>query len=153
MSLLIGRLIPVNEDLRSPAELLNRCEYQSNLPSIRKTSKQTLSHKERLVAKQAKIKDYHHGNNKELKPLSKGQDVLYKLNPDNNKMQWSKGVILDRNDKSYMIQTKTGRKLFRKRVNVRPYKNRIPQSRHVKIEPKVLAAKKPVFLTNLTRLV
>ena len=72
MSLLIWSLTPVHGDLRSPAELLNRCEYQSNLPSIRKTSTKMSSHKERLVAKQAKIKDHHNGNAKELQPLCKG---------------------------------------------------------------------------------
>ena len=55
MPLLIWRLTPVDGDLRSPAELLNDGEYQSNLPLIRKTSTQMSSHEERLVAKQAKI--------------------------------------------------------------------------------------------------
>ena len=83
MSLLIWRSNAVDGDLRSPAELLNGHEYQSNLPLIRKTSTHTSRHKDRLVAKQAKIGDYHGGNAKELKPLYKGQDVLYELNPDN----------------------------------------------------------------------
>ena len=94
---------------RSTTELLNECEYQSNLPIIRKTSTQTSSHKERLVAKQAKIKDHHNGNAKELKPLCKGQDILYELNPDNKRTQWSKGVILNRSDRNYTILTETGR--------------------------------------------
>ena len=121
-SLLIWRLTPVDGDLKSPAELLNGHEYQSNLPSTRKTSAQTSSHKEKLVAKQAIIKDYHDGNAKELKLLCKGQDILYKLNPDSKRTQWSKGVILNRSNRSYMIQTESGRKLIRNRVNVRPYK-------------------------------
>ena len=70
MSLLIWRLTPVDGDLRSPVELLNGCKYQSNLPLIRKTSTQTSSNKETLVVK---IKDYHDGNAKELKPLYKGR--------------------------------------------------------------------------------
>ena len=77
ISLLIWWSTPVDGDLRSPAELLNGHEYQSNLPLIRKNSSQTSSHKERLVTKQAKIKDHHDGNAKELKPLCTGQDVLY----------------------------------------------------------------------------
>ena len=76
MSLLILRLTPVDGDLRFPAELLNGHEYQSNLPLIRKTSTQMSSHKERLVAKQAKIKDQHDSNANELKPLCKGQNIL-----------------------------------------------------------------------------
>ena len=40
MSLLIWRSTPVDDDLKSPPELLNRCECQSNLPLIRKTSTQ-----------------------------------------------------------------------------------------------------------------
>ena len=68
-----------------PAELLNACDYQSNLSLIRKTSTQMSSQKERLLAKQAKIKDYHDANAKELNTLCKWQDVLYKLNPDNSK--------------------------------------------------------------------
>ena len=84
MSLLIWRLTPVDGDLKSPSELLNGHEYQSNLPLIRKTSIQTFSHKEKLVVKQAKIKDYHNGDAKGLKLVCKGQDILYKLNPDNN---------------------------------------------------------------------
>ena len=67
MSLLIWRLTPVDGDLKSPAELLNGCEYQSNLPLIRKTVTQTSGHKEKLVAKQTKIKDYHSGNAKKIK--------------------------------------------------------------------------------------
>ena len=52
MSLLIWRLILIDGDLKSPAELLNRHEYQSNLPLIRKkTSAQTSRHKEKPVAK------------------------------------------------------------------------------------------------------
>ena len=51
MSLLIWRLTPVDDDLKSPAELVNECKYQSNLPLIRKTSTQTSSHKGKLVAK------------------------------------------------------------------------------------------------------
>ena len=72
------------------------------------------------MAKQAKIKDYHDSNAKELKPLCKGQDVLYELSQDNKRTQWSKGIKLDRSDISYMIQTETGRKLIRNRVSVRP---------------------------------
>ena len=85
MSLLIWRLTPVGGDLRSPAELLNGHEYQSNSPLLKKVSTQMSSHKERLLVKQAKIKDYHDGYAKELKSLCKEQDVLYELNPDNNK--------------------------------------------------------------------
>ena len=95
-----------------------------------------------------KIKVYHNGNSKKLKPQCKGQDFLYELSPDNNKTQWSKGVILDRNDRSYKIQTKTGRKLIRKRVSVRPYKSRIPHSRPVEIEPKIPTAKNPVLVNQ-----
>ena len=37
---------------------------------------------------QAKIKDYHDGNGKELKPLCKGSSMFYtNWNPDNNKTQ------------------------------------------------------------------
>ena len=36
-----------------------------------------------------------------------------------------------------MIQTETGQNLIRNRVDVRPYKGKIPQPRHVDIEPKV----------------
>ena len=125
MYLLIWGSTPVDGDLKSPAELSNGCGYQSNLPLIRKTSAQTSSHKEKLVAKQTKIKDYHNGNAKELKPLCKGQDVLYELHPDSKRTQWSKGVILNRSDRSYVIQTETGRKLIRNRVNVRLYKGKI----------------------------
>ena len=125
MSLLIWRLTPVDGDLKSPAELLNGHEYQSNLLLIRKTCTQTSSHKEKLVAKQAKIKDYHDGNAKEVKPLCKGHDIIYKQNPDNKRTQWNKGFILNRSDRSYMIQTETGRTLIRNRVNVRPYKGKI----------------------------
>ena len=82
ISLLIWRSTPVDADLKSPAELLNGCEYQSNLPLIRKPL-----HREKLVAKQAKIKDYHDGNAIELKPPCKGQDILYELNPDNKRTQ------------------------------------------------------------------
>ena len=147
MSLLIWRLTPVDGDLKSPAALLNGHEYQSNLPLIRKTSAQTSSHKEKLMAKQAKIKDYHDGNAKELKPLCKGQDILYKLHPDNERTQWSKGVILDRSDRSYMILTVTGRKLIRSRVDVRLYKGKIPQPRHVDIECKV-PVRQPVLVNK-----
>ena len=122
MSLLIWSSTPVDGNLKSPAELLNGCEYQSNLPLIRKTSMQTSNHKEKLVAKKAKIKDYHDGNTKELKPLCKGQDILYELNPDKKGTQWSKGFILNRSDRSYIIQIETGKKLIRNRVNVRLYK-------------------------------
>ena len=89
------------------------------------------------MAKQAKIKDHRDGNAKELKALCKGQDILYKLNPDNKRTQWNKGVMLNRRYRGYMIQTETGRKLIGNRVDVRPYKGRIPQPRHVDIEPKV----------------
>ena len=56
------------------------------------------SHKEKLLVKQARSKDYHDGNAKELRPLSKGQHILFELNPDDSKAHWSKGVVLDRND-------------------------------------------------------
>ena len=97
------------------------------------------------MAKQAKIKHYHNGNAKELKPLCKGQDVLYELHPDNKRTHLSKGVILNKSDKSYMIQIETGRKLIRNRVNVRPYKGKIPQLRHVDVEPEVLV-RQPVLV-------
>ena len=74
---------------------------------------------------------------KKLKPLCKGQDILYQLPPNNKRTELSKGVILNRSGKSYTIQTETGRNLIRNRVNVRPYKGKIPQPRHVDIEPKV----------------
>ena len=89
------------------------------------------------MAKEAKIKDYHDGSAKELKPLCKRQDILYKLNPDNKRTQWSKGIIPNRSVRSYMIQTETLRKLIRNRVHVRPYKDKIPQPRHVDIESNV----------------
>ena len=152
MSLLIWRLTPVDNDFKSPAELLNGHEYHSNLPLIRKTSAHTFIHKKKLVAKQSKIKHYHDGSAKELKPLCKGQDVLDELNPDSKRTQWNKGVILDRSDRSNMIHTETGRKLIRNRVNVRPYKGKIPQPRHVDIEPKV-PVRWPVLVNKLTRLV
>ena len=38
MSLLLWQLTPIERDLRSHVELLNGCEYQSDLPLIRKTS-------------------------------------------------------------------------------------------------------------------
>ena len=104
------------------------------------------SHKERLVAKQAKI-NHHDDNAKELKPLCKGQDLLYGLNPDNKRTQWGKGVILNRSDRSYMTQTETGRELIRNRVNVRPYKGMIPQPRHVDIESKV-PVRQPVLVNK-----
>ena len=147
MSLLIWRLTPVGGDLKSPAELLNGYEHQSNLSLIRKTCTQTSSHKEKLVAKQAKIKDYHDGNAKESKPLCKGQDVLYKLHPDNKRTQWSKDVFLNRSDRSYMVHTETGRKLIRSRVGVTLYKGKIPQPRHVDIEPKV-PVRQPVLVNK-----
>ena len=71
MSLLTWRLTHVDGDLRSPVELLDGWEYQSNLPLIRKTT-QMSSHKERLVTKEAKIKDHYESIAKELKPLCKG---------------------------------------------------------------------------------
>ena len=99
------------------------------------------------MAKQAKVKDYHGGNAKELKPLCKGQDILYDLNPDNKRTQWSKGVILNRSDKSYTIQTETGRKLIRNRIDMRPYKGKIPLPRQVDIEPKI-PVRQPVLVTE-----
>ena len=72
MDVFVNMDVNVDGDLKSPAKLLNGHKYQSNLPLIRKTSSQTSSHKEKLVAKQAKIKDYHNGNVKEFKPLCKG---------------------------------------------------------------------------------
>ena len=75
----------MDRDLKSPAELLNGCIYQSNLPMVQRTSKQNQSHKERILVKQARSKDYHDGNAKELRPLSKGQDILFELNPDDSK--------------------------------------------------------------------
>ena len=95
------------------------------------------SHKERLIAKKSQMKDHHNGIAKELKVLCKGLNILYELNLDNKRTQWSKGIILNRSDRSYMIQTETGRELIRNRVNVRLYKGKIPQPRHVDIEPKV----------------
>ena len=102
------------------------------------------SHKERLVAKQAKIKNHHDGNAKELKPLYKGQDVLYELNSNNKRTQWSKGVILNRSGRGYMIRTETGRELIRNRVNVRLYKGKI---QHVDIKPKV-PVRQPVLVNK-----
>ena len=86
-------------------------------------------------------------NAKELKPLCKGQDVLYELHPDNKRTQWSKDVILNRSDRSYKIQIETGRKLIRNRVNVRSYKGKIPQPRHVAIEPKI-PVRQPVLVNK-----
>ena len=143
----VGQLLSVDGDLKSLAELLNGCEYQSNLPLIGKMSAQISTHKEKAVAKQAKIKDYYDGNAKELKPLCKGQDILYKLNPDNKRTQYCKGVILNRSDRSYTIQTETGRKLIRNRVDRRPYKGKIPQPRHVDIKPKVLV-RQPILVNK-----
>ena len=104
------------------------------------------------MAKQAKINDYHNGNAKELKPLCKGQDVLYELHPDKKITQWSKSVILNRSDRHYTIQTETGRKMIRNQVNVRPYKGKIPETRHLDIEQKV-PVRQPVLDKKLIRLV
>ena len=78
----------------------------------------------KILVKQTKSKNYHVGNAKELRPISKGQDILFELNPDNRKAHWSKGVILDRNDRSYTVKSQTGCKLVRNRVNLRQLKIR-----------------------------
>ena len=83
-------------DLKSPAELLNGHIYQSNSPLVQRTSEQNQSHKEKILVKQARSKDYHDGNVKESRPLSKGPDILFVLKPYDSKAHWSKGVILDR---------------------------------------------------------
>ena len=46
-----------------------------------------------------------------------------------------------------MIQNETGRELIRNRVNVRPYKGKILQPRHVDIEPKV-PVRQPVLVNK-----
>ena len=97
-------------DMKSPAESLNGCMYQSKLPLVQRTSEQDQSQKEKILVKQTKSKDYHDGNAKELRPLSIGQDILFELNPDDSKGHWRKGVILDRNDKSYTVKSQTGHK-------------------------------------------
>ena len=74
-----------------------------------------------------------------------GQDVLYELNPEDKRTQWSKGVILNRSDRSCMIQTETGRELIRNRVNMRPYRGKITHPRHVDIEPEV-PVRQPVLV-------
>ena len=73
MSLLIWRSTPVDRDMKSPAELLNGHIYQSNLLLVQRTSEQNQSHKEKILVKHTKSnKDYHDGNAKELRLLSKG---------------------------------------------------------------------------------
>ena len=114
MSLLIWRSTPVDGDMKSPAELLNGHIYRSNFPLVQRTSEQNQSHKEKILVKQTESKDYYDGNAKELRPLSKGQDVLFELNPDDSKAHWSKGVILDRNDRSYTVKSQTGHKFSEK---------------------------------------
>ena len=54
MSLLIWKSRPVDGDLKSPAELLNECIYQSILPLVQRTSEQNQSHEEKILVKQAK---------------------------------------------------------------------------------------------------
>ena len=46
-----------------------------------------------------------------------------------------------------MIQTDTGRKLIRNKVNVRPYKGKIPQPRHVDIDPNI-PVRQPVLVNK-----
>ena len=46
-----------------------------------------------------------------------------------------------------MIHTETGRELIRNSVNVRPYKGKIPQPRHIDIEPKV-PVRQPVLVNK-----
>ena len=49
---------------------------------------------------------------------------MFELNPDDSKAHWSKGVVLDRNDRSYTLKSQTGCKLVRNRVNFRQLKIR-----------------------------
>ena len=79
---------------------------------------------EKILVKQARSKDSHDGNAKELRSLSKGQELLFELNPDDSKAQWSKGAILHRNDRSYTVKFQTGCVIVRNRVNLRQFKIR-----------------------------
>ena len=126
-------------NLKSPAELLNGLRYQSNLPLVQRTCKQNQSHKEKVLVKQARSKDYHDSNAKELGPLSKGQNVLFELNPDDSKAHWSKGVVLDRNDRSYTVKSQIGHELVRNRVNLRQLKNQT--DKHTDVRQLVLIDK------------
>ena len=104
------------------------------------------SHKEKILVKQARSKDYHDGNAKKLRPLSKGQDILFECKADDSKAHWNKGVILNRNDRSYTVKSQTGCKLVRNRVNLIQYKNQT--DKHTCVE-----VRQPVLVTNLTRLI
>ena len=54
----------MDRDMKSPEELLNGHVYQSNLPLVQRSPRQNQSHKEKILVKQTKSKDYHDGNAK-----------------------------------------------------------------------------------------
>ena len=87
------------------------CSYCRSGPSCRDIQIARWLQSKGLSKLKAKITN--DGNAKELRPPSKGQDVLFELNPDASKAHWSKGVILDRNDKSYTVKSQTRCKLVR----------------------------------------
>ena len=97
-------------DMWSPTELLKGHAYRSNLPMVEMYHGSD-QYKKKLVAKQAKAKDYYDGKSKELLPLYKGQEILYEQNQDSKVTQWNKGVVLDKTDHRYIIQNESGCKI------------------------------------------
>ena len=64
---------------------------------------------------------------------------MLELNPDDSKAHWSKGVVLDRKDRSYTVISQTGHTLVRNRVNLRQFKNQT--DKHTEVRQPVLIDK------------
>ncbi|ESO89628.1 hypothetical protein LOTGIDRAFT_164931 [Lottia gigantea] len=108
MALLCLRATPIDHHLPSPAELLNKRKYRTNLP-IANTNTQDRMITERLMERQETQKKYHDRNVKPLRPLTSGQYV----NVQNPKtLKWGPAV----GDRSYKVELPNGHTVRRNRT-------------------------------------
>ena len=119
MALLCLRTTPIDNEIPSPAELLCRRKFKSNLPI---NIKNNAAHKDqtyqRLQERQDQQKAYFDRSAHDLKPLVPGQLVRIQ---DARTGLWTPAQVKRRCDepRSYIVETPNGRELRRNRSHIR----------------------------------
>ena len=115
LAMLCLRTTPVAHDMPSPCMLLNKRQYQSNLPSVASHADGDINKK--LEQRQDKQKHYYDKHAKELPPLVKDEPVRMWREETS---QWEPATVKHAaNARSYHIETTDGQQYRRNRRHLR----------------------------------
>ena len=116
---------PISDNIPSPSELLNR-RYRGVQPFLHFTAQSSTASflpQERIQEEQEKrqrLNEFHYNKSSVARrnEINEGSNVLV-LITDQKPKRWEKGIVINRNDKTYDIKLQTGKIINRNRVDVR----------------------------------